>query len=199
MNLRDRNIWHILVVSYQKTKINPIWWWVGVCEKNPPVIHILVVSPNKLMGKVANVFTFPKYVYGRIQPTFCSQLTFIGVVPRGKKWSKLAQFHVMKGIKYKRVENNKNSNMTNNCMLHLTGWEPFLGQGLTLLYTPQRLQTPTPERVKSKAWRIFWYAPTGSDPVPILLHRFFWNIGYWGKLHILFSTIWCDLFLETRI
>ena len=69
MNLRDRNIWHILVVSYQKTKINPIWWWVGVCEKNPPVIHILVVSPNKLMGKVANVFAFllcmdPDYFLG---------------------------------------------------------------------------------------------------------------------------------------
>ena len=199
MNLRDRNIWHILVVSYQKTKINPIWWWVGVCENIPPVIYWWFPPSKKLGVKVANVFTFPKDVYGRIQPTFCSQLTFIGVVPRGKKWSKLAQFHVMKGIKYKRVKNNKNSKMTNNCMLHMTGWEPFLGQGLTLLYTPQSFQTPTPERVKSKAWRIFWYAPTGSDPVPILLHRFFWNIGYWGKLHILFSTIWCDLFLETRI
>ena len=67
-------------------------------------------------------------------------------------------------------------------------------------FTPRNVsKPPTPERVKSKAWRIFWYAPTGSDPVPILLHRFFWNIGYWGKLHILFSTIWCDLFLETRI
>ena len=155
-----------MVVSYQKTKINPIWWWVGVCEKNPPVIHILVVSPNKLMGKVANVFTFPKDVYGRIQPTFCSQLTFIGVVPRGKKWPKLAHFHVMKGIKYKRVENNKNSKMTNNCMLHMTGWEPFLGQGLTLLYTPQVSRPPHQKGLRVKLGVFFDTHPLGPTQSP---------------------------------
>ena len=34
---------------------------------------------------------------------------------------------------------------------------------------------PTSDRVKSKAWHIF-----GTDPVPFLLHHFFWNIGLLG-------------------
>ena len=36
-------------------------------------------------------FTFPKYVNGVLETTFCSQITF-GLAGRGQKWSKLAQF-----------------------------------------------------------------------------------------------------------
>ena len=141
------------------------------------------------MGKVANVFTFPKYVYGRIQPTFCSQLTFIGVVPRGKKWPKLAQFHVMKGIKYKRVENNKNSKMTNNCMLHMTGWEPFWDKGLHC-FTPRKVSKPPHQKGLRVKLGVFFYThPLGPTRSLFYCIVSFGILAYRGKLHILFSTI----------
>ena len=49
-------------------------------------------SPEKIMEKVANFFTFPKYENGRLGTIFFSQITF-SVVGSGPKWSNLPQFH----------------------------------------------------------------------------------------------------------
>ena len=49
--------------------------------------------PEKCSKKRLPIFvTFPKYVNGVLETTFCSKVTF-GQAGRGQKWSKLAKFH----------------------------------------------------------------------------------------------------------
>ena len=50
-------------------------------------------SPKNAPKKGCQFFvTFPKYVNGVLETTFCTQITF-GQAGTGQKWSKLAQFH----------------------------------------------------------------------------------------------------------
>ena len=51
----------------------------------------LVPREKKLWEKLPIFFTFPKYVNGVLETTFCTHITF-GLVGRGRKWSKLAKF-----------------------------------------------------------------------------------------------------------
>ena len=61
----------------------------GGGSRSPPY-HINVVPRKMLKERVADFFfTFPKYVNGVLETTFCSQITF-GLAGRGQKWSKLA-------------------------------------------------------------------------------------------------------------
>ena len=47
-------------------------------------------SPKNAQRKSCQfLVTFPKYVNGVLETTFCSQITF-GLAGRGQKWSKLA-------------------------------------------------------------------------------------------------------------
>ena len=65
------------------------------------------------MGKVANFFTVPIYVNGRLGTTFCIQITY-GIVGRGLKWSKLPQFH--KGGPCREQQEGKMTNQ-NRCQV----------------------------------------------------------------------------------
>ncbi len=78
-----------------------------------PSSHTFVIPRKKLMGKVANFFTFPKYVNGRLGTTFCSQITF-SMVGRELKWSKLPQFH--KGGPCREQQEGKMTNQ-NRCLV----------------------------------------------------------------------------------
>ena len=67
--------------------INPIWCGGGL--RKPPLSYKWS-SPKKINGKSCQFFfTFPNYVNGVLETTFCSQIT-IGLAGRGQKWSKLA-------------------------------------------------------------------------------------------------------------
>jgi hypothetical protein len=74
----------------QLFKLNPIQCGGG---RNPPPLSYFCDSPKKINGKSCQFFlTFPKYVNGVLETTFCSQITF-GLARRRQKWSKLAYFH----------------------------------------------------------------------------------------------------------
>ena len=58
--------------------------------RNPPPLSNVCGSPKNAQRKSCQFFvTFPKYVNGVLETTFCSQTTF-GQAGRGQKWSKLA-------------------------------------------------------------------------------------------------------------
>ena len=69
--------------------INPIECGGG---RNPPPLSYKCGSPKNAQRKSCQFFvTFPKYVNGVLETTFCSQITF-GLTGRWQKWSKLAYF-----------------------------------------------------------------------------------------------------------
>ena len=60
--------------------------------RNPPPLSYKCGSPKNAQRKSCQFFvTFPKYVNGVLETTFCSQITF-GLTGRWQKWSKLAYF-----------------------------------------------------------------------------------------------------------
>ena len=60
--------------------------------RNPPPLSYFCDSPKKINGKSCQIFfTFPKYVNGVVETTFCSHMTF-GLSGRWQKWSKLPYF-----------------------------------------------------------------------------------------------------------
>ena len=68
--------------------LNPI----GCGGGNPPPLSYKCSSPKKAQRKSCQFFvTFPKYVNGLLETTFCSQITF-GLTGRWQKWSKLTYF-----------------------------------------------------------------------------------------------------------
>ena len=61
-------------------------------KRNPPPLSYKSGSPKNAQRKSCQIFvTFPKYVNGVLETTFCSQITF-GLTGRWQKWSKLAYF-----------------------------------------------------------------------------------------------------------
>ena len=69
--------------------LNPIECGGG---RNPPPLSYKCGSPKNAQRKSCQFFvTFPKYVNGVLETTFCSQITF-GLTGRWQKWSKLAYF-----------------------------------------------------------------------------------------------------------
>ena len=58
--------------------------------RNPPPLSNICGSPKNAQRKSCQFFvTFPKYVNGVLETTFCNHTTF-GQAGRGQKWSKLA-------------------------------------------------------------------------------------------------------------
>ena len=76
--------------NIQWRKVNPIGCGGGLAE--PPLSYKCGSSKNAQRKSCWFFFTFPKYVNGVLETTFCSQITF-GLARRGQKWSKLAYFH----------------------------------------------------------------------------------------------------------
>ena len=76
-------------VSWYPDTFNPIGCGGG---RNPPPLSYKCGSPKNAQRKSCQFFvTFPKYVNGVLETTFCSQITF-GLTGRWQKWSKLAYF-----------------------------------------------------------------------------------------------------------
>ena len=77
------------ITQMQLKYINPIECGGG---RNPPPLSYKCGSPKNAQRKSCQFFvTFPKYVNGVLETTFCSQITF-GLTGRWQKWSKLAYF-----------------------------------------------------------------------------------------------------------
>ena len=93
--------------------------------------HTFAIPRKKLMGKVANFLTFPKFVNGRLRTTFCSQIMF-SMVGRELKWSKLPQFH--KGGPCREQQEGEMTNQKRCLVIHVAHnfWVIFLLKHLSL-------------------------------------------------------------------
>ena len=81
--------WAALGLPICPIAVNPIECGGG---RNPPPLSYKCGSPKNAQRKSCQFFvTFPKYVNGVLETTFCSQITF-GLTGRWQKWSKLAYF-----------------------------------------------------------------------------------------------------------
>ena len=93
ITLNDRNFSHKSKISNFHSPDH--WAWLTLLNaggglEEPPLSYKCGSSKNAQRKSCWFFFTFPKYVNGVLETTFCSQITF-GLTGRWQKWSKLAK------------------------------------------------------------------------------------------------------------
>ena len=85
LNVRNQIFWRSFKLCF-----DPCFLFSPQSDKTK--LSYKCASPKNVQRKSCQFFvTFPKYVNGVLETTFCSQITF-GLTGRWQKWSKLAYF-----------------------------------------------------------------------------------------------------------